>query len=219
LAWEATRETIRTRLHHFLEKDYEELRDSGLFPTYFETETEGLLGDVLPGELALFRGRIDRIDIGEHEGKVLYRVVDYKTGGPSRRSLKAETAILRGAWLQLPIYLGLAKGWLEKKLGKPTEPLEAAFYNLADWERGLDSPSIDASFWQRCGQMFHENIRGLMEIVKKGHFYIRPSEDNDYCSWCDYAQICRKEHKPTVARSEKDPVRQANDQRLSRKAP
>jgi ATP-dependent helicase/nuclease subunit B len=220
VAWRAAQDVIRARLHLFLQADLEELSESGFKPTFFEQEVEGTVAELGP-ELkdVRFHGRIDRIDLREHEGSTEFRVVDYKTGRASKRGLKAQTAILRGSYLQLPVYLGIAGPWLKKTLKKDVRPVEASFYNLADWERGDTSPQIGPDFWESCGKTFSENLAGLISLVRAGAFYIRPSDDMEYCAWCEFAQVCRKEHKPSAARSEFSPLRKANDQRLSRKAP
>ncbi len=220
IAWKATQINILARLRRFLKVDLEELSKSGFIPTYFEEKVSGEmspLGSALSG--IDFHGRIDRVDLRQNADSATFRVVDYKTGRPSSRGLKAETAVLRGNYLQLPVYLALAGDWLQKKLGKTVEAEGAAFYNLADWERGVESPRLGGDFWDLCGKDFSENLAGLVSLIKQGNFYIRPSDDLDYCSWCEFSQTCRKEHKPSVARSENSPIRRANDERLKRSAP
>ncbi len=220
LAWQATQISIRQKLHRFLKKDIEELRESGFKPTYFEQEIAGYMPELTPPLNAMpFHGRIDRIDLREEAGERAFRVIDYKTGRTSAKG-KTHTKILRGEIFQLPVYLSLAKQWLTAMGGREAIPLSAQFYNLADRESAVESPSITPDFWESCGASFSDNISGLITLVEKGIFYIRPNGDNQgYCSWCDYSQICRKEHKPSALRSEYSEARQANDQRLKRTAP
>ncbi|MFA5974826.1 MAG: PD-(D/E)XK nuclease family protein [Elusimicrobiota bacterium] len=219
IAWAASQQKIRLRLRQFINKDLEELSESRFKPTYFEERIEGEMAELTPPVASTrFRGRVDRIDLREDQGIIAYRVVDYKTGRPSRRGAKTETQILRGNYLQLPVYLSLVGPWLKQKLGKPVRPVGAAFYNLADWEKGQPSPQITPEFWTSCRKAFSENLAGLLALVEKGIFYIRPSDDQGYCDWCEFSQICRKDHKPSASRSLSSPIRRANDQRLSRKA-
>jgi len=186
---------------------------------FFESEVSGkiveLIGDM---QAVRFKGRIDRLDIRRSGGKLQFRVVDYKTGRATRKGLKTETAILRGEYLQLPIYLSLAKAWLEKQLKEPAQPMQAAFYNFADWQKGQESPAIGPDFWPAYGRLLSENLAGLVDLVEKGVFYIRPSGPEEYCGYCRLSTICRKEHKPSAWRSERSEVRRQNDERLKRKA-
>src|SRR5262249_32867044 len=116
IAWAATRRKIRSRLHQFIQVDLEELSESNFKPMFFEEEIDGTI-DELKGELQKvpFHGRIDRIDVSKDKGAASYRVADYKTGRSTKRGPKTETSILRGEYLQLPIYLSLVGPWLQKK--------------------------------------------------------------------------------------------------------
>lgn len=218
VAWKATQRNIANRLHRFLDKDLQELTESGFRPAIFELPVAGELIELGPSMKGIpFHGRVDRVDLRQEGGKSQYRVVDYKTGRPSLEG-KTETAVLRGRYLQLPIYLSLAKLEVERRLKAKPAPDCAAFYNFADMETGRESPALTANFWIGSGTEFAENLNGLIKLIDNGVFYIRPSEGIGYCDWCEYSEACRKEHKPTAIRSESSPVRQLNDGRLSRSA-
>ncbi len=198
--WFATQNAIRARLRAFLERDLAELKQSGYWPKETEMECSGKipqLGDIL------FQGRIDRLDEKKEAGETVRRVVDYKTGRD--KPGKTETLIMKGSFLQLPVYLGLAKAQ------------EVAIYNLQELEKGGEPRSISADFWEEYGKKLAEGIKGLVSVVREGRFYIRPGDDfgQIYCDWCDYKTICRKNHQPTRFRSLHDPVRKKNEERLS----
>ena len=219
LVWTATQARIRQRVRNFSSKDNEDNIQNNFTPSYFELEISGDPGaSDSPIQGVGFHGRIDRIDLREEGGKTHFRVIDYKTGRPtSEASGKTDTAVLKGRYPQLPIYLKLAEGWLKDKLKKPVEADGAWFYNLADWEEGRESPSLSPDFWQTHGRLYAENLAGWLELVQHGTFFIRPSGERGPCSWCGYAMICRKEHKPSAFRSEHSRDRQRLEEMLKRK--
>jgi len=186
LAWQAAQNKILALLKHFIPLDLAEMKDSGYAPKEFETSLQAEVGK----PPVLVQGRIDRLDSRERGSKGArerdYRVVDYKTGsGGIGKKEKLETAILKGKNFQLPVYLALAKA------------SSAVFYRL---EEG-DTLEIDESFWEEYGDHFYKNLNFLVKDIESGTFYIRPSDSHGYCSWCHFASICRKTHKPTQIRS------------------
>ncbi len=87
---------------------YEELSVSAFTPDHFELEfsdgDEAVLpgitvtGDTVKGTL---EGKVDRVDIWEHEGHTYYRVIDYKTGHATFNY----SGVYYGLGLQMLIYL------------------------------------------------------------------------------------------------------------------
>ncbi len=88
-------------------------------------------GDFLPEgfEVAFEGGRIDRVDVYEDSGKVLVKVMDYKTGNMSFDLM----AVYHGLQLQLMVYLDAALQ-VERRKYPDKEVLPAAvfYYNIKD---------------------------------------------------------------------------------------
>ena len=95
-------------LRFVVKRLYEELSVSAFAPDHFELEfSDGedallpgiaVIGDTVKGTL---EGKVDRVDIWEHDGKVYYRVVDYKTGHTTFNY----SGVYYGLGLQMLIYL------------------------------------------------------------------------------------------------------------------
>jgi len=79
------------------------------------------------------RGKIDRVDLAEDQGRLLVKIVDYKTGADKWEPYR----ILSGTQIQLILYLDAVTEMLQKKYpGKEIIPA-AMFYNH------VDNPVID----------------------------------------------------------------------------
>jgi ATP-dependent helicase/nuclease subunit B len=95
-------------LRFVVKRLYEELSVSAFAPDHFELEfSDGedallpgiaVIGDTVKGTL---EGKVDRVDMWEHDGKVYYRVVDYKTGHTTFNY----SGVYYGLGLQMLIYL------------------------------------------------------------------------------------------------------------------
>lgn len=219
VAWKATRNLVRKRLEKFLKQDLQQQWETGFRPVYLEKSMcEEIPHLDATGPSPLFTGRPDRIDVRKGRNSVAFRVIDYKSGRPSRGKGKTETAVLRGAFLQLPIYLGLAEEFLKKQFREPLHAEGAFLYYLLGDEADGEGCSIGSDFWDAYGKRLGETIGGLMALVKRGHFYIQPSDAQGHCVRCSFASLCRKTHLPTRFRSDHDPIRVANENRLLRKA-
>lgn len=221
LAWEAEKAKILAMLRRFIPLDQANQAETGFTPTYFELPLSGEINGVK------LQGRIDRLDLappasakataGKRDssaeaafGEGGYRVVDYKSGsGGIKNGEAVDTAIMKGKSFQLPVYLALAKTWLEAQKGLPAGALaqagSALFYQLQEEDTVEEPLEIGPDFWTKHGERFYENLAFLVKNIETGAFYIRPSDSRGYCSWCDYKSICRKEHKPTQTRSKNSP--------------
>ena len=217
----SSKQIIYQYLSSFIESDLEELLQSHYTPAYAEQLLESPVRELGP-ELShiRFRGRVDRIDLKNEEGVWVGRVVDYKSGKAREVSGKIETALIQGSYLQLPIYMGLVREFLMKEKGVSTHVESSMMRWLRLEDQGKTEPYLAESFWKSPhAKTFIENMKGLVKLAEEGHFYIVPSTGEwGHCSRCGFARVCRKEHMPTRARSEGDPVRIANDKRLSRTA-
>jgi len=157
--------------------------------------------------------------VGSESAEV--RVVDYKSGKPKPWTGLLATQIIRGRFLQLPIYLSLAGPFAEKALGKKATATMATLRPVRETDEEATEKSLPADFWASPSAMiFAENIKELIGVIEKEKFYIEPDAgDWGYCSRCDFARICRKEHMPTRLRAERDPLRQRVREKLDRTAP
>src|SRR5262249_48909274 len=116
-------------------------------------------------------------------------------------------AALRGEKLQPPFYFLLGK-----RLTSPKEiqtlalEVEASFYYIAP--RWTDGPLVTTSFNSqgftgKIGEEIRNTISYLARGIQNGRFFIQPGE---YCRHCDVAEICRKNHPPSLWRAENDPL-------------
>jgi ATP-dependent helicase/nuclease subunit B len=212
LAWEIQREGIAALLEQAVLRDLEELRASGYAPWALECDAAVRLPESWPKPLSglTVRGRIDRIDYQPAENR--YRVVDYKLKSAKSRHAADKDLLrsaLRGLRLQLPFYLLLGK----ERAGAAKDAgasIGAAFYFLApQWPEGpLVVESLPGDAWDgRSGAALKETVAFLAESIRRGLFFIQPA---DYCRYCEVSETCRKNHRPTMWRVERDLRRKAH---------
>lgn len=216
LHWELLKTTIMVMLREVLEKDIAALLDSGYRPAAFEVDCRQKIEEGWPE----FRGKIDRIDFNQEEGKA--RVIDYKITfrkSPLPLEKNLLTTALRGKRLQAPIYLRLAEIFAEARDGSENGQTESVFYHLAPfWPDGpLVVSKFPESGWQgECGIMLKETISTLLQGIESGRFFMKPG---DHCDFCDVRPLCRKNHLPSLQRLQADPLWQAQQALQKRKPP
>jgi ATP-dependent helicase/nuclease subunit B len=206
LAWEILQEGVATLLEQVVARDLEELAASGYLPRAFECETTVRLPESWPAPLGglTIRGRMDRIDYQPKENR--YRVVDYKLKAATSRKPADKDLVrsaLRGLRLQPPFYLLLVKKQAEafKNAGAS---IDAAFYFLAPaWPEGpLVVETMPGDVWDGpSGAALKETVAFLAESIRQGFFFIQPA---DYCRYCEVSEACRRNHRPTMWRGERD---------------
>ena len=207
LAWEILREEIAALLEEVVARDLQELGASGYMPWALEREAAVRLPQSWPSPLGglTIRGRMDRIDYQSKENR--YRVVDYKLKSAKSRHAADKNLLrsaLRGLRLQPPFYLLLGKKLAEASSGAEAS-IDAAFYFLApEWSEGpLVVESLAGGVWDgRAGAELKETVAFLAESIRRGLFFIQPG---DYCRTCEVSESCRKNHRPTMWRIERDP--------------
>lgn len=207
LQWEIVKESVGALLEQVIARDLQELADSGFAPHALERDAAVRLPESWPAPLnaIMVRGRMDRIDYHEKENR--YRVVDYKLkSGKTRRAEDNDLlrSALRGARLQLPFYLLL--GETGDGLFDRSAPDDAAFYFLAPaWSDGpLVVERIASGVWSgAAGARLKATVAFLAESMRRGLFFIQPHES--YCRYCAVSEACRKNHRPTLWRGERDP--------------
>lgn len=92
------------------------------------------------------RGRIDRIDTYEAEGRVYIKIIDYKSGSQDFDLVK----ICQGRQLQLILYLNAGLKQIQKDTGSKASPAGVLYYHI-------DEPLIDAE-----NQESDEDIRAKL---------------------------------------------------------
>jgi ATP-dependent helicase/nuclease subunit B len=216
LIWETLREALTQLILDVVGRDLQELAESGYVPLHFESDLADRFPATWPeplGGLAI-RGRTDRIDINAKQNRM--RVVDYKFkfgAGPSSEDNNLYRAALRGERLQPPFYslLGKAKRAREDPQGADAK-VEASFYYIASrWDNG---PLVTKSFSaeelsDKIGEEIKNTIAQLAKGIYAGQFFI---QRGDHCRYCEVAEVCRKNHPPSLWRAENDPITGAHRQ-------
>jgi ATP-dependent helicase/DNAse subunit B len=207
IVWELTKESVRAGVLDFVVQDVQRIKETGFIPTYFEHDLAEKLEGVELGNIKKikFHGMVDRVDVKKTNKELAFKIVDYKYK-LKKRSLKMAGLIMKGQNLQLPIYQKLMKMFLGPKAVIDS----ASLYYLRRHEP-TDKHDIDelpGTFWKDQGQEFVKMLDVLLSYIYAGGFFIYPTEagmrGGDYCSWCDYSTVCRKNHQPVWYRLERD---------------
>lgn len=137
------------------------------------------------------QGMIDRIDLVRVDGRVFFRIIDYKTGScPSRRQVD------EGLALQLPLYALAAERLILASEG--AEPLDAAYWGLRDegfkpvlrvakLDRGEVRPGLD---WPDYVRRLEAFVLALVARLRGAEFPVYPREA-DCTRSCEYRFTCR----------------------------
>ena len=210
LMWETVRETLTELIREVVRRDLEELVSSGYVPVDLEIGIDDRLPPDWPDPLntLAIHGRLDRIDIDPVGNRM--RVVDYKFKfgvKPSPEDNDLARSALRAQRLQPPLYslLGHAKRRRDG-LADGESQIEASFYYIAP--RWTDGPLVIKSFNSeeltgKIGEEIRNSIAQLAKGIHSGQFFMQPGE---YCPHCEIAEICRKNHPPSLWRAENDPI-------------
>jgi len=154
----------------------------------------------------LVQGRIDRVDVGRHEGKPVFNVIDYKSGRAVAVTLDD---IRNGKSLQLALYLaavsrsGLAgEGSLPFQLGYWL--LQSKGFMLGLKTGAKAKPLIASSLVPLSEELLIELDDHLEAVVpelaagiRAGQFPV-DSGDTGCTQYCPYSTICRVGQKRTV---------------------
>jgi ATP-dependent helicase/nuclease subunit B len=143
----------------------------------------------IDGEPIQITGQIDRIDVGEVDGKKVFNVIDYKSG--RRASLKREQ-LETGQQLQLPIYVEAAQVLV---FNNNATPLQAGYWSMGsgfDAKGALAAPRDNDSgpVWQDAQNAVHRLIREFIDNIRHGNFPVA-SRDDKCTSTCDFHMTCR----------------------------
>lgn len=213
-------------LHRYLAA--ERARTTALTPEYFEVAfgagaaASGAADPELSREEPVtvggvrLRGRVDRVETGED----LFAIVDYKTG----RSEDSLESVREGRSLQLPLYLLVVAGLLERRLGRRLRPAAGFHYLLgkdaalrlvmannacrgAAFEAGSKSHQIvpdDAAFEALLdGAAAHAGA--IAAGVRSGRFPLAaPARREKLCTVCPCVIACRVRVQHPAAVEEED---------------
>jgi ATP-dependent helicase/DNAse subunit B len=142
------------------------------------------------GEPVRVTGRIDRIDVARVGERVVFNVIDYKSG--RKPSLKEEH-IATGEHLQLLIYVAAAQVLL---FDGNAQPLAAGYWTMAG---GFDAKGVLAvqlegdnsrQHWNKRRTTVETLIGGFIDAIRRGQFPVF-SRDEKCTSRCNFNTICR----------------------------
>ena len=213
LTWECLKEQLTALVGQVMERDLQEMAVSGFVPVSLETVVSDRLPDDWPEPLKgiTIRGRMDRIDYHPKEHRL--RVIDYKFkfgANPTTQDRDLDRSALRGERLQPPFYRLLGERWANEQSREATG-VEAKFYYIAP--RWRDGPLVSGEFSSaagltgKLGVELKKTIAELANGIREGRFFIQRGA---HCGHCDVAEICRKNHPPSLWRSENDPTTRAH---------
>ena len=192
LLWEIEKENIRDSLQRFMDAEVDWFPDADpaksaseiVFGPHAQWQDVSVLAAGVGS--VWFRGKIDRIDVGDGE----VRVRDFKTGRPDSYLARGADAIpqnsvANGRALQLPIYLAAAK------TAHPDLPVTASYcfplhdpatYDVAEYS-DTDEAMRDA---------FQHALTTIVGSVRQGIFPATPDGKGRYgnCGWCDFRPLC-----------------------------
>ncbi len=136
-------------------------------------------------------GRIDRIDVAEVAGEVVFNVLDYKTGkAPSSK------AIANAAALQLPLYALAVERLL---LGEhEARPWQVGYWSLSEqgfkagcqlWANNGDRLAPTQP-WRDLLTAIERRVFSLVRGMRGGEFPMY-NEDKKCAARCDFRRVCR----------------------------
>ncbi|HEX2229302.1 MAG TPA: PD-(D/E)XK nuclease family protein, partial [Candidatus Binatia bacterium] len=209
LQWEYTKESLTQLIQQFVTEDMRDLSDSGYIPIALEVECAELFPPDWPEPLLgmQMNGRIDRVDYNPAANRL--RVIDYKfklSSQPAPDDKDLYRSALRGQKLQPLFYCVLGKRVRDEKSATSEPRVEAQFYYLA--QRWRDGPLVRARFVEdelhgKLGSEIRETVASLASGIRNGEFFM---QRNERCLYCEVAEICRKNHPPSLWRTENDPL-------------
>jgi RecB family exonuclease len=141
------------------------------------------------GEPVRVTGRIDRIDVARIGERVIFNVIDYKSG---RKASLKEEHIFSGEQLQLPIYVAAAQALV---FDGDAEPLAAGYWTMGG---GFDAKGVLAvehdgggrQHWDKMHSTVEELIGQFIGAIRRGEFPVF-NRDDQCTSRCDFSTMCR----------------------------
>ena len=136
------------------------------------------------------RGRIDRLDVGQFEGRPAYVIVDYKSG---QRPAANDAEFMSGRSIQLALYLFAAKRL--GLVGADAIPLQMGYWALQETgfkpiSSGGKFKPLDPNKLEWMEQVLDLLLPQLAEQIRSGRFIVE-NEDENCTSRCPYRTVCR----------------------------
>lgn len=157
-------------------------------------------------------GRIDRIDVAEVDGQVVFNVLDYKTG---KRPPKKEE-IVSGRLLQLPLYALAVERLLLAEHG--ASPWQVGYWFLS--ERGYQGQLQLAAqaegrverteVWKALIETIEAKVFALVRGMRHAEFPMHNLDDK-CTSHCDYREACRVNQVRALGKTWAPPEEQPRD--------
>ncbi len=203
LPWRRTQLDVRNDLDVFLSKDDDHRREQQLRPMWVEMPF-GLDGEpplTIPlenGKVLSFRGKADRIDVGD-DGRIV--VLDYKTGSGRGYDDLANDPVREGQTLQLGIY---AEAALARFEADPAQ-VEAKYWVISS--RG-GYKKFGYAWTDEHRRRFLAVTEAIVDGIEGGTFPARSGEYDTFwgrhanCSFCDFDRVCsrdREDHQRAMA--------------------
>lgn len=140
------------------------------------------------------QGRIDRVEVFRYpDGLVMFRVIDYKTGGcPSRKDVET------GQKLQLPLYAIAVERVL--LAGEAAVAQDVGYWGLRGkgfkvaWSM-VDAPepggALAVDQWVEQAQAFETYALELAAGIRDGRFPVAPVDADNCEGFCEFREVCR----------------------------
>ena len=207
LLWQRERQLIQDDLQELLTQDNKRRADRGVIQVSSEYAF-GLAGSppvslTLPdGRTVHLRGKIDRIDQSADGGRI--EVIDYKTGQsrPTRSDLD-EDPVIRGQYLQLPVYAVAAA---QQSSDPSSVEVTSSYWFITD--RG-DFSSLEVTWGDTATDRFRDVLGHIVDGIGRGHYPAHPGDDAyrgpQNCEHCTYDAVCSRDRQSTWNATRYDP--------------
>ncbi|MCC7086504.1 MAG: PD-(D/E)XK nuclease family protein [Pirellulales bacterium] len=140
-------------------------------------------------------GRVDRIDVGVIGDRVVFNILDYKTGAKQR--IKIED-IHAGLALQLPLYAMAVEELL--LIDRRAKPWRVGYWYLKAtgfeshglpqfWDQ-TDGDLAETQAWSELRRTLLERVVEIVQGIRSGMFPVY-SRNEDCTSLCEYSTVCR----------------------------
>ena len=189
LLWEVIKQKMKENLLSFIKEDSQSIQETGFIPSDFECTVKNTL--TIDNKPLTLQAKADRID-KSYDGKE-YIAVDYKR---KHKDLTMERLIFNKNNLQPPLYLEILN-----KEGSNTV-CSAAKLAYIENDKGNPFKTLTLGEYAQIKNKFTALLALLRDLAHKGIFPIY-TEDKEYCDFCDFKDICRKNHLPTAKRAQK----------------
>ncbi len=176
-------------------------KNSDYFAAFFETPFAEGNKEITIGKDLKIRGKIDRIDLRESNGTLLFRVTDYKR---TTGSVKKDIHIEKGESFQMPVYIEAGKTLLSGFDGN-TDYASAAYYPIYIRQNSkpelvldkhndkLQSKPKPEEYYDDVINFVLDEINFIRKDITEGKFSVEPKKD--VCKYCSFISVCKIKEK------------------------